>query len=462
MGLKEILFGKVKTDVPTELSGFYAGALARWRDIYGGGGNWRYTSKGGLNGGTRRVAALGAAKAVCSELARLCFAEGSQIISADKNTEKYLRRVLAENNFAERFPDFLEKMFALGGGMIKVRYDGSDGGVKLDLLGAEDFVPTKWNSGGITGAAFGSQIRDGGRTYFLAETQELTDGGVLTKNRLYREGGAEIPLDTLFPDIRAESVMEGLTKPLFVYMGVNTGAFAACKPLGASVFAGAEDTVKSIDIVFDSLQREFILGKKRIIVPSYAVRGEYDENGELVRRFNANDEVFEAFSTSDSEELKISDNSALLRVNEHIEALDELLDLFCMQVGLSEGALSYKSGSVRTATEVISRNSRTYRTAGVYRKMISRCIARAAENICLLGKMAGELPESASEHAELKFADGICEDEGSKAQRAKELYSSGIISRARALSEIYGISLDEARAIEKEDFFNGRNESTRA
>ena len=274
---------------------------------------------------------------------------------------------------------------------------------------------------------------------------------MIIENKLFDENGKERELSEVFPKMRGKTVIKGITKPLFVYFGTGAGKNRQCPPLGASVYADSEDTLKAIDIVFDSLTREFILGKKRIIVPSYAIRGEYDESGELKRYFNVNDEVFETFSTSDTDELKITDNTATLRVTEHIDALNELLDLLCMQAGLSEGTLSFRSGTLRTATEVISRNSRTYRTACFYRKAIARGLARVAENICLLGKMAGELSRNACEKVSIRFADGICEDDGTRIERAQKLYSSGIISKARALSEIYGISLEEAKAMEKED-----------
>lgn len=452
MDLKSLLFGKrgsAKSAAISAVSAASGNDTARWLDIYNGGGEWRYTRKGGMNGGMRKVASLGAAKALCAELSRLCFTEGTELISADKETEAFLRRTLEENRFFERFPDFLEKAFAAGGGVIKV-YGGSDG-VKLDLVGADCFVPTKWDSRGFYGGAFGSSITENGKSYVLAETQELTDDGLVISNRLYNENGRELELSALYPKMREETVFKGFKKPLFVYIGTGAGKNRGCPPLGASVFADSEDTLKAIDIVFDSLTREFILGRKRIIVPSYAVRGEYDENGELKRYFNVNDEVFEAFSTSDAEELKITDNTANLRVSEHIDALEELLDLLCMQAGLSEGALSFKSGTLRTATEVVSRNSRTYRTACFYRKLIANGLARVAENICILGKMSGELSRNACETASIRFADGVCEDEGSKIERAQKLYGSGLISKARAISEIYGVSLDEAKSIAKED-----------
>ena len=65
--------------------------------------------------------------------------------------------------------------------------------------------------------------------------------------------------------------------------------------------------------------------------------------------------------------------------------------------------------------------------------------------------MAGELSRNACEKVSIRFADGICEDDGTRIERAQKLYSSGIISKARPLSEIYGISLEEAKAMEKED-----------
>ena len=73
------------------------------------------------------------------------------------------------------------------------------------------------------------------------------------------------------------------------------------------------------------------------------------------------------------------------------------------------------------------------------------------ENICRLGKLAGELPDNASESASVVFADGAAEDDGTRTDRAVKLYSAGLISRARALSQIYGISLEDAQAMERTD-----------
>ncbi len=459
MGLKDWLFRRGNAgNIPAGIAGCYAD-IQRWEDIYNGGGDWRYTRKGGIQGGTRRVASLGAAKALCGELSRLCFTEGTAMCYSDPDTEKLVKRVMKESRFTERFPEFLEKVFALGGGVIKVYYAGEQNGssgIRVDLVTADCFVPTGWNSREITGGAFASRIMSGGKSYVLAETQENNGGALVIENRLYREDGAKADLQEILPGLREQSRIEGLSSPLFVYLRAGglrrTVSSGECPLLGSSVFAGAEDTLREIDTVFDSLGREFVLGKKRIIVPAYAVRGEWDSDGNKKHYFDVNDEVFQAMSTSDTEELKITDNTGELRVTEHVEALGELLDLLCMQAGLSEGALSYKDGTIRTAAEVVSRNSRTYRTQAFYRSMISEALSRMVQNICILGKMAGELPDGAAESASAVFADGAAEDDGTRTDRAVKLYSAGVISRARALSQIYGISLEEAQAMERTDF----------
>ena len=445
MTLRNLLFGK--TGDSAAAYELYSADIARWAEIYNGGGDWRYAKRGGLNGGTRRVVALNAARAVCSELARLCFSEGTTLISADGETQSLLQRVLRENSFDQRFPDFLEKVFALGGGVIKVYWDG---GIKLDFVTADCFAPTAWDSRGIYGGAFGSRVFRNGKSFFLGETQELSAEGLVIENKLFTDDGRAAKLSDAFDNLAEKSVLSGAKRPLFVYFRA-AGGRGKCPVLGSSVFAGAEDTLKALDIVFDSLNREFVLGKKRIIVPYYAVRGEYDENGEIKKYFDANDEVFQALSTTDTEELNIVDNTQTLRVEEHTEAISALLDLLCMQAGLSEGAICFSDGTLKTAAEVVSRNSRTYRTQSLYRRLIADGLSQLAESICMLAKMAGLLSEQASESAEVAFADGVSEDEGTRTDRAIKLYAAGLIGKERALSQIYGISLEQGKALSDEE-----------
>ena len=62
MGLKDCLLRSGRNSGSADIAGCYAD-IQRWEDIYNGGGDWRYARRGGIQGGTRKLASLGAARA---------------------------------------------------------------------------------------------------------------------------------------------------------------------------------------------------------------------------------------------------------------------------------------------------------------------------------------------------------------------------------------------------------------
>ena len=418
--------------------------VSEWRSIYEGDGDWRYARKGGLEGGYRRVRSISAAQSLCSELAALCFSQQMDMSFGDSGTLKFVEKVLQDNGFWSCFPLFLEKMFALGCGVIKVYSEG--GKICLDYVDGDAFLPTQYDEKGVYGGVAFSLSASGGTSYLLMENHRRTEEGYLVTNTLMKKTGGgeyrETELSDLYPKLEKETVINGLQKPLFVYFRPACGG----NVLGGSAFANAVDTLEALDTVFDSLQREFVLGKKRIIVPTSALRGEYGKDGKLHKYFDEQDEVYQAFSPDDREELKIYDNSGTLRVTEHTEALQQLLDLLCMQAGLSAGSLSYHSSYVKTATEVVARNDKTFRTKTAHQQLIREGLLSVLENIVLLGVLEGELSPSALEDKPvITFPDSVSRDNASKIDNAIKLLEAGIIDRDKALAEIYGLTETEAK-----------------
>ena len=423
--------------------------IERWKHIYAGGGEWRYTRKGGIEGGLRRVNSLGTAKALCTELSALCFSEQADFGFASKEAGKFINSVLNENSFWRCFPLFLEKMFALGSGVIKVYCENNN--IRLNYIGGDKFIPLQYDEKGVYGGVIISCLERDGSCYKLHEKHEKNGQDYIITNTLYDNSGKEIPLKEIFPSLQAETRVKNLTKPLFVYFRPASVNNISDSPLGMSVLANASDILKSLDIVFDSLEREFILGKKRIIVPVSAIKGEYGDDGKLHKFFDTGDEVYQAFSANDKEELKIVDNSSELRVREHIDAIESLLDLLCMQTGLSPGTLSYKTGGMRTATEVISQGTRTYRTKTAHQQLIREGLADLLFNIATLGKITNALPialDADECRANVVFADSVMQDNSARIDNAVKLYKAGIIDKNRALMEVYGLAADELDVID--------------
>jgi A118 family predicted phage portal protein len=267
------------------------------------------------------------------------------------------------------------------------------------------------------------------------------------------------PLNEVYQFIEPKTEINGLTTSLFSYFRTPiANNVDDNSPLGISMYGNAMDTLHALDICYDSLVREFRLGKKRIIIPASALRTITDpETGELRRYFDANDEAYEAFSMDDPDKLKIQDNSLELRVEEHVQALNALLSVLCLQIGFSASTFTFdmKTG-LKTATEVISENSKTYKTIKTFQAQIIPAVKRLCCNIIELGKLydmefEGKKISSFGDYEiSVVMGDAVLEDSGTKLDRAILLLNNGLMSKKTILTDPkYGIGMTEEQADEE-------------
>ena len=270
--------------------------------------------------------------------------------------------------------------------------------------------------------------------------------------------GVRIPLETIFPTMDAETPIQGIETSLFSYFRTpEANNVDDNSPLGISIYANAMETLHALDITFDSFVREFRLGKKRIIVPARMIKTVVDPvNGEMRRYFDATDETYEALSTDDPDNLKIQDNSVELRVEEHVAAMNAFLNIFCLQVGLSAGTFSFDAkGGLKTATEVVSENSKTYKTVKNFQNMIKPAVEHLVQNIIDLGALYGlkvdDVPVSTLRERGFEVAvamdDGITQDRQTNINEGITLVGAGLISKKTFLTDPkYGQCLTEEAA----------------
>jgi A118 family predicted phage portal protein len=270
--------------------------------------------------------------------------------------------------------------------------------------------------------------------------------------------GFRIPLETIFPLMDEETPIQGLEASLFSYFRTPVANNVDDNsPLGVSIYANAMETLHALDITFDSFVREFRLGKKRIIVPARMIKNVIDPlTGEARRYFDATDETYEALSTDDPDSLKIQDNSVELRVEEHVAAMNAFLNIFCLQVGLSAGTFSFdvKSG-LKTATEVVSENSKTYKTVKNFQNMIKPAVEHLVRNIVDLGALY-DLDIDGVKIAALRdrgyevavgMDDGITQDRQTNINEGITLVGAGLMSKKTFLTDPkYGQNLTEEAA----------------
>lgn len=435
----------------------------------------------------RNLAYLNLSKAVCAELAGMVWTDQCDVSvsvdgveAEDDPLDLFVRDVLAKNNFNRKMVEAIEQAAALGGEAMKVWYEvkrdreGNEvpdsGHIRLGFAMADQFVPTQWDNAKVDGGIFVTRQARDGYYYTLLEWHEWDGTTYVIRNELYRseikkEGvgqdqdilGFRYPLAALYPYLDEEIPLD-VEQSLFTYFRPpDANNIDDNSPLGISIYANAMDTLHAIDICFDSFVREFRLGKKRIIVPARMIRSVVDPvSGQQVRYFDATDETYEALSTDDPDSLKIQDNSVSLRVEEHVAALNAFLNIFCLQVGLSAGTFSFDAqGGLKTATEVVSENSKTYKTVKNFQAQVAPAIEDLVHAIIEIAALYDVTYDGMSIRAlaergynvKVTLDDGITQDRQTNINEGITLVGAGLMSKFKFLTDPkYGINLTEEDA----------------
>lgn len=387
-------------------------------------------------------------KKVAEDYAKLIWSEKVQIKLDTDDKTALLWSVLdsKENNFSTVFPQFLEKTFALGGGVL-VEYL-VDGEPRIDYLTADNVIPFAQENEKVTGFISLSQFKEGfGKKvyyYTLLTFHEFKGDKYIKYNELYKSKsesdlGKQVEFNSMFPEV-----------PEYLEYETDTPHFQFIKPniannhdlnssLGLSIFANAIDRFKAIDTKYDSFTKEFELGKKRILVDRTAIKSspQVDHEGNIrnVSYFDKNDQVYQAINGMESQPVKEIDFT--LRVQEHIEAINNELKWLSASVGLGQDYYSFDSAGLKTATEVISDKSDTYRTKVHHQIIIKDAIYDLVKSIMFLLGIDSEIS--------IIFDDSIIEDTGSRIDRGLKLLAAGVISKETFLIKYLEYTEEEAK-----------------
>ena len=443
----------------------------------------------------RTMYRMNTAKAICSEMAGLVWGEECSIrvsMEGRESTEEnpdplneFVQKVLAKNAFHEKMQESIEEGLALGGSALKVwaesRRDENGNElpdsrkIQIGYAMADQFIPISWDNAKVTEGVFVSRIAKGGYYYTRLEWHTWTGLTYIIRNELYRSQmqkganpedaqdilGVRYPLAEIYPNLEEETVVP-VEESLFTYWRTPiANSLDDNSPLGMSIYGNALETLHALDICYDSFVREFRLGKKRIIVPARAVRSVSDPmTGRLVRYFDASDETYEALASDSPDDLKITDNSVTLRVEEHVAAINAFLSILCMQVGFSAGTFTFDQHTgLKTATEVVSENSKTYKTIKTIQNQIRPAIEHLVRNIidvAILYEMTDKNGTSIESLAapgydvQVVFDDGVTQDRQTNINEGVMLVGAGMLSKYTFLTDPkYGQGLTPEQAQEE-------------
>ena len=440
------------SSVQQECISWYRG-LADWHN---------YKIWNGLHRIGRQRASLSMAKIVCQDLAGLVFSEKLKIKASGNREQELIDATLSNNNFNVMANQLYELTCAIGTGAFVESLQGDE--VVIDYIQGDMVFPLKWDNGKIIDCAFakrGGDTESAFCTLIIHELKEDKEGKHYEIKTIEITEEGDIVPPTRFKKGVTESNIESVIKvkgdiPLFQIIKPNiVNNYDKTSPLGLSVFYNSIDTLKSIDLIYDSLRNEYQSGKRRIFVKSglktVLQKSTKDANKSVVvNNIDPNDTEFYSLETEDGEKVPITEFSPALRVAEHEQGLNVQLNLLSRGVTLGDGYYNFNNGAVgRTATEVISVNSALFRNLKRHELIIDKALKDMCRAILFLYDYLGGGVDFETEIT-VDYDDSIIEDTDKIKQSALQEYNAGLIDKVQYLAITRKMTREQALEFVKE------------
>lgn len=450
-----------KAGIDTVDASFYR-KIAEWVSWYEG--NVRnfsfykvYSGRGTYKRCRRK--SMGMAKKLSEDIADLLLNERVTITLDDEATHNFVHQILDDNRFLVMGNEYQERK-AFTGTIAYIPYLDSaeiteegtviSGKISINYVDAPNIFPVSWNNGKVTECIFAFPHIVARKKYVQLQSHLLENGEYVIKNTVLRcdsgsQEGTELPEKEWkqlnpFKEL-AKEVRTGSSEAQFVIDRLNiTNNADENNPMGVAIFANAIDTLKKLDIEYDSYCNEFELGRKRIFV-----RPEMLTNADGTPAFDPDDSVFYALPDDDDANgeglLKEIDMS--LRAEQHSKAINDDLNYLSLKCGFGTDRYQFGATGAKTATEIISENSDMYRMIKKHEILLEDALRQLIQIIIRLGMILGNTLNPECEIT-IDFDDSIIEDKETERSRDRQDVSMGVMSLAEYRAKWYGESEEDA------------------
>lgn len=397
---------------------------------------------------------------IARQLAQLVTQQIDVKIEPAYGTDRTHSEVLQESldrAFLHRSQEFVEKMIRTGGVMAK--WNGSG----MDYLPPDRFVITDADSDGtVKGAVFASTYIAGRRHITKLEYHRFNaEGSYLISNKAFESMddktiGREIPLSsTRWKDIRPETVINGLEKPLFVYMrNPMANTIDPDSPLGVPCFADCIEELRWLDIALSAMGTETESSAPIMFVDEASVQYATEHALKLPK-------FVRGMQMGINPENTVRDWQPTLQVESRKEGINFYLSIISYKCGFDPGYFVFngQSISVATATQVEATERRTIDTVMAYRALFDRPTANNDGRTgyihdivyildvmnTMLGTQEG-YGNFGNYDVFTSFAD-LTQNEEENKQFDYMLANNGYMSKARFLVRHLGLTEEEALAM---------------
>lgn len=394
---------------------------------------------------------LGMGKRVCEDWANLLINEKTDVVVGDEASQNTLNDILRKCKFWKKANEGVEKTFALGTGAFVVRVDKipmsmdgytiiPQGEVNVSFINGQKIRPITIEDGEITECAF---INIGSKETKISIHLKDEQGNYKIHNIVAHGKDGENLVYDIKDDYYIFDTKNSI--PWFAILKPNiANNIDINSPLGISIFANNIDTLKEIDLIYDSFANEFALGRKRIFINARNSVINM-KNGEQQEVFDSNDVAIYVLPEDDDGKTTMWDNTQTLRVSDHQAGIQTQLNLLSYACGFGTNHYKFDGGSVATATQIVSENSDLFRNLKKHEIIIEDALITVMNAIVYAANTFTQQRINAGTSIEIQFDDSIIEDKQGEKENDRIDVSMGVMSKAEFRAKWYGEDLETAQ-----------------
>lgn len=391
----------------------------------------------------KNIKLCGLPAAIAGEFARLVTLElKTEVTGNDFINEEYQAVVSDIRKYTE---------YACAKGGLAMKPYASEGHIEVDMVQADRFFPTKFNSRGeVTAAVFAESLTVGKKVYTRLEYHQHEGTMYHINNKAFVKQdldnvevlGKEVPLTAVpeWANLQEEVTLKNVKMPLFAYFKIpNANNVDDTSPLGVSVYSRAINDIKEADNQWTRLLWEFEGSELAIDADITLFKKDDKGNYEFPK---GKDRLFRMMDLDDNAE-KYKVFAPAIRDENLINGFNAILRRIEFNVGLAYGTLSDPNTVDKTAEEIKTSKQRSYSTVSDIQKSLQTALEQLVYAMDVMAQLSGL---SGRKKYEMRFDwdDSIVIDKEQELASMQQDAVAGFIRKELYVAAKYGVSEEEA------------------
>lgn len=344
---------------------------------------------------------------------------------------------------------YTEYACAKGGLALKPYVAG--GHIEVDMVQADRFFPTKFNSRGeVTAAVFAESLTVGREVYTRLEYHRHEGTTYYISNKAFVKPdlenvevlGKEVPLAIIpeWASLEEDVTIQNVKQPLFSYFKTpSANNIDDTSPLGVSVYARAVDDIRNADEQWTRLLWEFEGSELAIDADLTLFRKNSNGEYELPK---GKERLFRMVDLDDNNE-KYKVFSPAIRDGSLLNGMNAILRRIEFNTGLAYGTLSDPNDVEKTAEEIKASKQRSYSTVSDIQKALQDALEHLVYAMDVMAQLS-HLPGGKKYEICFNWDDSIVIDKEKELLSMQQDATAGLIRKELYVAAKYGVSEEEA------------------